>query len=99
MSKIICSNIKCKYFNTKNYQCTCKNIELSYSNIATVNQGRKDVLECKSFELDYEYKELESKIQRIFEEQLDKDSDHLQYELDKLLNDLKTLKRSKNNDW
>lgn len=64
--KIICSNIKCKYL--KKGKCTCNNVELRFSNITTLNQGRKDILECKSFELDKEYEEMTKKIKELMEE-------------------------------
>ena len=68
--KVICSNLKCKFKNENTDICECKKVVLTYSNIATVNQGRKDILECKSFEIDEEYARLKEKIEALL-----KDSD------------------------
>ena len=53
--------------NEKN-ECKCKNIILQLWNVSTVNMGRKDFLECKSFEYDKEYLNLENKIKEIYKE-------------------------------
>ena len=50
---INCTNLKCKYMSGEN-KCNCKNIILSYWNVATRNMGNKDFLECKSFKIDKE---------------------------------------------
>lgn len=68
--KVICSNLKCKFKNENTDICECKKVILTYSNIATVNQGRRDILECKSFEFDEEYLRLKKEIEDIL-----KDSD------------------------
>ena len=64
---IRCADLRCKYW--KKNKCTCKNVELAYWNINTTFEGRKDMLECKSFEFDKEYLEMKKKIEEIFKEQ------------------------------
>lgn len=66
--KVICSNLKCKFKNENSDICECEKVILTYSNIATVNQGRKDILECKSFEYDEEYLSLKEKIENLLKE-------------------------------
>lgn len=51
---ISCADLRCKYRNDKG-KCTCKKVELSAWDVNTVNMGRKDFLECKSFEYDEAY--------------------------------------------
>ena len=47
---IKCTRIECKYRSEKTGTCKCKKVMLSAWNVATVNMGRKEFLECKSFE-------------------------------------------------
>ena len=68
MNKIYCGNLKCKFKNENTDICECKKVILNYSNIATVNQGRKDILECKSFEIDDEYAKLKEEVERLLKE-------------------------------
>lgn len=49
MSRINCSYIECK-FNGDDYICQKESVSLSFHSIATVNQGRKEFLQCKQFE-------------------------------------------------
>lgn len=65
--KTKCSNLKCKYIN-KNNECICKNLILQYWSVSTKNMGRKDFLECKSFEYSNEYLKLENEIKKIYKE-------------------------------
>jgi hypothetical protein len=67
MKKIICSNIKCLYRNNDTGECKHNKVVLVFSNLATVNQGRKDILECKTFEIDEEYKKLEEKVKSLIQ--------------------------------
>ena len=69
MKEIICNNLKCKHWKQSGI-CNCKTIALKYSNIATVNQGRKDILECSRYEVSKEYKELKNKIDKILESEV-----------------------------
>ena len=64
MGEIICNNLKCKHWKQSGI-CSCRRIILKFSNIATVNQGRKDILECSRYEKDEKYKEIENKIGEI----------------------------------
>ena len=64
MKQIICSNLKCKHWKQSGI-CGCHTIILKYSNIATVNQGRKDILECTRFEESKEYSELRKKLNEL----------------------------------
>ena len=61
MSRINCSCIECK-FNGDDYICKKENVSLSFHSIVTVNQGRKEFLQCKQFEErdDEEYENLKS---------------------------------------
>ncbi len=52
---IKCARIECKYRSDKTGNCQCKKVVLSAWNVATVNMGRKEFLECKSFEESDEY--------------------------------------------
>ena len=52
---IKCARIECKYRSDKTGNCQCKNVILSSWCVATVNMGRKEFLECKSFEESDEY--------------------------------------------
>ena len=52
---IKCARIECKYRSDKTGNCQCKKVMLSSWNVATLNMGRKDFLECKSFEESDEY--------------------------------------------
>ena len=61
MKQIICNNLKCKYWKQSGI-CSCKTIILKFSNIATVNQGRKDILECSRFEKSKDYIRMEKQI-------------------------------------
>lgn len=54
---ISCADLRCKYRNDKG-KCTCKKVELSAWSVNTLNMGRKDFLECKSFEYDSHYLDL-----------------------------------------
>ena len=62
--EIICSNLKCKHWKQSGI-CNCKTIVLKYSNIATINQGRKDILECSRFEESKEYKKMKQQIEEL----------------------------------
>ena len=66
MKQIICSNLKCKHWKQSGV-CSCHTVILKFSNIATVNQGRKDILECSRYEKSKEYKELENKLRELEE--------------------------------
>lgn len=46
---ICCANCNCKY-NDYQGRCTCDNLKFSWGHIHTVNDGLKDIWECKSFE-------------------------------------------------
>lgn len=46
---ICCANCNCKYNDYKG-RCTCDNLKFSWGHIHTVNDGLKDIWECKSFE-------------------------------------------------
>lgn len=61
---ISCADLCCKYRNNKG-KCTCKKVELSSWSVNTVNMGRRDFLECKSFEYDDEYLEMGEKLKEL----------------------------------
>lgn len=66
MAQIICNNLKCKHWKQSGI-CNCKTIILKFSNIATVNQGRKDILECSRYEESQEYKKLKEQLDELLE--------------------------------
>lgn len=59
---IKCARIECKYRSERTGSCQCKKVVLSAWNVATMNMGRKDFLECKSFEESDKSKELREKL-------------------------------------
>lgn len=58
---IKCARTDCKY-NSRINTCKCKNLELSYWSVMTKNMGRKEFLECESFEESEKYKSLKKKM-------------------------------------
>ena len=60
---IKCADLRCKYY--KNGKCICKRVELTYWNINTLFEGRKDLLECKSFKYDKEYLKLKKELEEV----------------------------------
>lgn len=58
---IYCADLRCKYRDNKG-KCTCKKVILSSWNVNTINMGRKDFWECKSFKYDEEYLDLAKKL-------------------------------------
>lgn len=66
MKQIICNNLKCKHWKQSGI-CSCHSIVLKFSNIATVNQGRKDILECSRYEKSKEYQELENMVNKLLQ--------------------------------
>lgn len=60
---IKCADLRCKY--NKNDKCICNRVELTYWNINTLFEGRKDLLECKSFEYDEEYLKLKKELEEL----------------------------------
>lgn len=62
---IKCARIECKYRSDRTGNCQCKKVILSAWNVATVNMGRKDFLECKSFEESDEYIRLKNKMIKL----------------------------------
>jgi hypothetical protein len=71
---IKCARLECKYRSDRTGNCQCKKVILSAWNVATVNMGRKDFLECKSFEESDEYIRLKNKMRelRIFDDLVEK---------------------------
>lgn len=71
---IKCARLECKYRSDRTGNCQCKKVILSAWNVATVNMGRKDFLECKSFEESDEYIRLKNKMRElgIFDELVEK---------------------------
>lgn len=64
MTKILCGQIDCKYSNVKN-ECECKNITLNYRNMATVNEGRVDMLICNQYEMSDEAKQIKKELEQF----------------------------------
>lgn len=63
MVSITCPCIECKY-NGKGNKCTAKAINLTYRNMATVNEGRVNMWICDKYELS----EFAKQIDKSFEE-------------------------------
>lgn len=57
MSKIYCADSRCKYY--KNQQCMAKEVIMNSCSIMTMYEGRRDFLECKTFEKSDDYKKIE----------------------------------------
>jgi len=62
---IKCARLECKYRSDKTGNCQCKKVVLSSWSVNTVNMGRKDFLECKSFEESEEYTNLKNKMKEL----------------------------------
>lgn len=62
---IKCARVECKYRSERTGNCQCKKLILSAWNVATINMGRKDFLECKSFEESEEYIRIKSKMKEL----------------------------------
>lgn len=62
---IKCARLECKYRSDKTGNCQCKKVILSSWNVSTTNMGRKEFLECKSFEESEEYIKLKSKMEEL----------------------------------
>ncbi|MBO4542166.1 MAG: hypothetical protein J5725_03170 [Bacteroidales bacterium] len=64
MSKVVCPSVECKYCNDAHI-CTAKQVNLTYRNMATVNEGRVDMWICNQYEPDDEYRELEKNLEEF----------------------------------
>ena len=62
---INCARLECKYCSDKTGNCKCKKVILSSWNIATVNMGRKEFLEYKSYEESEESIRLKKKMEEL----------------------------------
>lgn len=62
---IKCARVECKYRSNRTGNCQCKKVILSAWNVATVNMGRKDFLECKSFEESEEYIRIKNELKEL----------------------------------
>ena len=62
MTKIVCSNIDCKYCGEK-YVCQKEKVKMIYKSVVTVNKDRQNVLQCKDYELDEKWVEFSNNIQ------------------------------------
>lgn len=58
MTAITCPCVECIHNGKKN-KCTAKKINLTYRNMATVNEGRVNMWICDQYELTEEAKQLE----------------------------------------
>lgn len=63
MVSITCPCVECRY-NGRAHKCTAKAINLSYRNMATVNEGRVDMWICDKYELSDSAK----RVQQFFEQ-------------------------------
>lgn len=62
---IKCARVECKYRSNRTGNCQCKKVILSAWNVATVHMGRKDFLECKSFEESEKYIRIKNKLKEL----------------------------------
>lgn len=62
---IKCARIECKYRSDRTGNCQCKKVMLSSWNVNTVNMGRKEFLECKSYEESEENIRLKKKLKEL----------------------------------
>ena len=62
---IKCARIECKYRSERTGNCQCKKLILSDWSVATVNMGRKQFLECKSYEESEESIRLKNKMREL----------------------------------
>lgn len=62
---IKCARIECKYRSERTGNCQCKKLILASWNVATVNMGRKEFLECKSYEESERSKELKRRMKEL----------------------------------
>ena len=69
MSKIVCPREECKYCND-NHICIAKQVNLTYRNMVTVNEGRVDMMICNQYEPDDEYSELEKNFEEFMKTRL-----------------------------
>lgn len=58
MVSITCPCIECRH-NGRANKCTAKAINLTYRNMATINEGRVDMWVCNKYELSDEAKRIE----------------------------------------
>lgn len=66
MTKVYCACIECE--NNKRNICKAKTINLSAGNIATVYQGRKNIWECRMFNLSEEAKTFKILMEKALKE-------------------------------
>lgn len=62
---IKCARLECKYRSDRTGNCQCKKVLLSSWSVSTVHMGRKEFLECKSFEESEEYIRLKNKLKEL----------------------------------
>ena len=67
MVSITCPCVECIY-NGRSNKCKADKINLSYRNMATVNEGRVDMWICDKFTLSEEAKQLLEKFTKVMEE-------------------------------
>lgn len=64
MVSVTCPCVVCMYNGERN-KCKAKNINLTYRNMATVNEGRVDMWICDKYELSAEAKEIADAIAKV----------------------------------
>ena len=63
MTKLYCADITCKYHKNTDL-CTAKKVLLNYRNMATVNEGRVDMLVCQQYEENEFYKRVKEELNK-----------------------------------
>ena len=64
MVSVTCPCVECMYHGERN-KCKAKNINLTYRNMATINEGRVDMWICDKYELSAEAKEIADAIAKV----------------------------------
>lgn len=66
MTGVVCAAVDCRYNNDRN-RCTAKKVELSWSSVMTLWEGRQEFFRCKQYEKSAEAVELEKKLSEFME--------------------------------
>ena len=71
MVSVTCPCVECIY-NGRNHKCRVDKINLTYRNMATVNEGRVDMWVCDKYSMNDELKQMLAEIEKIMKERTNK---------------------------
>ena len=71
MVSVTCPCVECIY-NGRNNKCRVDKINLTYRNMATVNEGRVDMWVCDKYSMNDEFKQMLAEIEKIMKERTNK---------------------------